>query len=152
MLLLANFGQYKLIQKKTENDWNPGTWVLIWEYSARAIQWIPTWPGLDGFHNFLCSWALDKSSLSIWRVKFQIQTKSWWNQKDVIKIVLPFCLSAWFGLSYLNKNANIVENHLNLIMLVFIGYLWLSTFRWVPICQGFSHFLRYFSVILYWQN
>ena len=24
--------------------------VLIWEYSARAIQWIPTWQGLDGFH------------------------------------------------------------------------------------------------------
>ena len=24
--------------KKPENDWNPGIWVLIWEFSARAIQ------------------------------------------------------------------------------------------------------------------
>ena len=32
-----------------KNDWNPGTWVLIWEYSARAIQWIPAWQGLDFF-------------------------------------------------------------------------------------------------------
>ena len=35
--------------KILKNDWNLGTWVLIWEYSMRAIQWIPTWLGLDGF-------------------------------------------------------------------------------------------------------
>ena len=23
--------------KKLKNDWNPGVWVLIWEYSAGAI-------------------------------------------------------------------------------------------------------------------
>ena len=28
-------------------DWTPGKWVLIREYSARAIQWIPTWQGWD---------------------------------------------------------------------------------------------------------
>ena len=33
---------------------NPGTRVLIWEYSARAIKWIPTWQGYDDFHDFFC--------------------------------------------------------------------------------------------------
>ena len=37
-----------MMQKYLRNDWNPGTWVLIWEYSVRAIQWISTWQGLDG--------------------------------------------------------------------------------------------------------
>ena len=32
------------------------------------------------------------------------------------------------------------ENHLNPVMLVFIGKFTLSTLSWVPICQGFSHF------------
>ena len=36
------FGHYKKMQKIWKNYWNPGTWVLIWEYSVRAIQWIPT--------------------------------------------------------------------------------------------------------------
>ena len=40
-----------------------------------------------------------------------------------------------------HKEAKIFENHLNPVMLVFIGKLSLSTLRWVPICQGFSHFL-----------
>ena len=41
---------------------------LIWEYSARAIQWIPTWQGLDGFQKSLRSCASEESSLSIGRV------------------------------------------------------------------------------------
>ena len=32
------------------------------------------------------------------------------------------------------------ENHLNPVVLVFIGKLSRSTVRWVPICHGFSHF------------
>ena len=48
MLLVANMVITKWC-KKPENDWNPGKWVLIWEYSTRAIQWIPIWQGLDGF-------------------------------------------------------------------------------------------------------
>ena len=31
------------------HDWNPGIWVLTWESSARAIQWIPTWQGFQCF-------------------------------------------------------------------------------------------------------
>ena len=41
--------------KKLKNDWNPGIWVLTWEYSVRAIQWIPTWQGLDVFQKSLLS-------------------------------------------------------------------------------------------------
>ena len=53
------------------SDWNPDTWVLIWETSVRAIQWIPTWhsQGLGGFQKYLCPCASDESSLSNGRVK-----------------------------------------------------------------------------------
>ena len=42
-------------------------------YSSESIQrelpqWIPTWQGLNGFQRFLCSCALDESSVSIGRV------------------------------------------------------------------------------------
>ena len=62
--------------KMLENDWNPGIWVLIWEHSARAFQWIPTWQGLNGFQKSLHSCALDERSLSIGRVKCFIQPAS----------------------------------------------------------------------------
>ena len=55
--------------KNMKNDINHRKWVLIWEYSARAIQWIPTWQGLGSFQKFLCPCTLDESSLSIGRVK-----------------------------------------------------------------------------------
>ena len=35
------------MQKTMKNDWNPGIWVLIWEYSVGAFKWIPTWQGRD---------------------------------------------------------------------------------------------------------
>ena len=64
VLLVANleFGQYKMMQKKKrrlKNYWNPGTWVLIWQYSARDFQWIATWQGLDDFRKSLHPWVLD---------------------------------------------------------------------------------------------
>ena len=46
---LANSKWYK----KAEKWLNLGTPVLIWEHSARAIQWIPTWQGLDDFRKSL---------------------------------------------------------------------------------------------------
>ena len=49
-------------------DWNPGKWVLIWQCSVWAFQWIPTWQGLDGFQKCLHPCPLDESSLSIGRV------------------------------------------------------------------------------------
>ena len=52
-LLVANLVNRKLSEKKLRNDRSPGTWVLIWEYSSRAIQWIPTWQGLGVFQKSL---------------------------------------------------------------------------------------------------
>ena len=54
--------------KILENCWNPGRWVLIWEHSARAFQWVPTQHSCDDFHKSLHSCALDESSLRIERV------------------------------------------------------------------------------------
>ena len=66
-----------------KDDWNPGTWVLIWEYSARAFRWTPTWQGLDALHP--C--ALDESSLSIGRVNFVLKVTSkllkWYNKPNI---------------------------------------------------------------------
>ena len=67
MLLVANLANINWCKKNFENDWNPGTWVLLWEYSAKAIQWIPTWQGLDVFQKSLHC-ALGESRPSIGRV------------------------------------------------------------------------------------
>ena len=44
-----------------------------------------------------------------------------------------------------HKVAKNFENHLNPVMSVFIGQLSLSALRWVPMCQGFSHFQFFFA-------
>ena len=54
MLHVASLANTKWC-KKLENDFNLGTWILILEYSARAIQWIPAWQGLDGFQKTVAS-------------------------------------------------------------------------------------------------
>ena len=64
MLLVAYLANTKWC-KNLKKYWNPGTLVLIWEYSVRAIQWIPT--SIKCFQNVLCSCALDESSLTIGR-------------------------------------------------------------------------------------
>ena len=50
--------------KNLKNDlpWNMGTHLRV---LARAILWIPTRQGLDGFQKYLPSCALDESSHSI---------------------------------------------------------------------------------------
>ena len=58
-----------MMQKKLKIYWNLGIGVLIWGYSARAFQWLPTWQGLDDFQKSLLTCALDESSLSIGRFK-----------------------------------------------------------------------------------
>ena len=60
------FGHYKMMQKTLLKPWQL---VLIWEYSVRAIQWIPTWHGLICFQTALNPCGFDESSLSIERVK-----------------------------------------------------------------------------------
>ena len=51
--------------KILKNQWDPGIWVLIWEYSVRDIQWVPTWWGLDGFQKSSRSCALSKVALAL---------------------------------------------------------------------------------------
>ena len=49
------------------NDWNPGTWVLIWECSARAIQWKPTWQDSDVFQKsvYACHYISNPALMKI---------------------------------------------------------------------------------------
>ena len=56
------------MQKTYKSTENPGTLVLIWEYSTRAIQWVPTWQVLDGFQKIFASLCLEEIGLSIGRV------------------------------------------------------------------------------------
>ena len=63
LLLVANFAKAKWC--KTSWKWLK-PWH-IWEQSARAFQWIPTWWGFNNFRKSLCSCALDESNISIGR-------------------------------------------------------------------------------------
>ena len=90
-----------------------------------------TWQGLNGFQNFLCSWALDKSNLSIGRVN------------------LPNAEATFIQRTFVAK---IFENDLNPVMLVFIGYLSLSNSQMSTHVPGFQPFFRVFGIILYWPR
>ena len=106
--------------KKLKNDWTPGTLVLIWEYSSRAIQWIPTWHALDGFQKSLHPYDLIESSLSIGRVKHE------WN-KSVIPEVAEQLLTI-VVISVLPKHSS--QNILKVFWLELnqpTGLLWLSS-------------------------
>ena len=88
MLVVALMLPIQNNAKKLKYDWNPGTWVLIWEYSARAIQWIPTWKGLDGFQKSLCPCVLGKSSLSIGRVNPTLSLEISTNKNTLYRQIL----------------------------------------------------------------
>ena len=66
MLLMSNLANTKLC-KKPEKGLKPWHMVIIWDCSARAIQWIPRWQGVDGFRKIFASFCLNKNSLSIGR-------------------------------------------------------------------------------------
>ena len=78
---MANVANIKWCEN-LKNDRNPDKWVLICEYSARAFQWIPTWQGFNGFQKAFRPCALDKSNLSIGRVKCK-----WVNWHQIIVAV-----------------------------------------------------------------
>ena len=59
------------------------------------------------------------------------------------EIFNPFNVEATFVQS--TRIQRFFENYLNPVMLVFIGKRLLSTLRWVPICQGLSHFSVFFA-------
>ena len=69
-----------MMQKTWKITKNPGKWVLIGEYSVRAIQWIPTLQSYDDFQKSLCPCALDQSSLSIGRVNLIVSFAHTWHQ------------------------------------------------------------------------
>ena len=77
-------------------------WVLIYEYSERAIQWIPTWQGLEVFQKYLRPCALDRSSLSIGRVR---QWERVFNMKFFAAV--PFGRRAIIGYEFEDSAAEI---------------------------------------------
>ena len=93
---LANKKWCKQSEKKKPKK-NPGKWVLIWELSARAIQWIPTWQGLDDNQIFLHPRALNKSNLSIGMVKV---ASSGEPRAVFLPLLLPHNISVCVWLSY----------------------------------------------------
>ena len=93
-------------KKQLKNNRNPGTRVLIWEYTARAFQSMPTWQGLDGFQKSLHPCVLDVSSLSIGRVTSSLRHaevsmfgRAWcgdlWKWQKIL-------ISWWFSFCYIN--------------------------------------------------
>ena len=66
LLLVANLVNTKWCNKpeKWLKPWHMGTHLRV-----RAIQWIPTWQGLNAFQKSLHPCPLEESSLSIERVK-----------------------------------------------------------------------------------
>ena len=81
-----------------------GTWVLIWEYSVRANQWISSWQSKCFFKN-LHPWALNESSISIESVKMEC-----WNAKHAVKkwlvhrcLAVTILLSLWYYHRHLNR-------------------------------------------------
>ena len=52
----------------------------------------------------------------------------------------PLTLQCWGYFRPKRKGVKMFENHLNPVMLVFIGELSLSTLWWIPIFKGFNHF------------
>ena len=51
LTLIMQVANLRPIQNDAKNlkiFWNPGTWVLIWQFSATAIQSLPTWQGRYG--------------------------------------------------------------------------------------------------------
>ena len=81
MLVVDNLANSKWC--KTPKKWLKlcsGMWVLdICEYSARALQWIPTRKGLDGFQKYLRPYALTVSCLGLNFKQKKLNFKSWEN-------------------------------------------------------------------------
>ena len=66
------------------------------------------------------------------------------SSSDLLQNILPLTLPMLRLLSPKAQGCKIFENHLNPVILVFIGKLSLRALRWVPICQGFGHFPGFF--------
>ena len=111
--------------KDLKNDWNPGTWVLIWEYSARAIQWIPTRQGLDGFLKnvlVLVLWTKVASALKGLKKFYSVIEKDPFQMLHHIVLILYyiilssywcFLLSEYFNMKNIHMNINVTKPRLS---------------------------------------
>ena len=116
-------------------DWNPGTWLLIWEYSMRAFWWIPTWQDLDDFQNSLSSCALDECSLGIERVNMTVNIVWWLSSCALVVSALKgliwhysFHLFLLIGLS--KEGWHIFKNLAAELLILLFGF-----FTFVPAIQ-----------------
>ena len=138
MLLIANF-TIQNDAKKLKNDWNPGMWVLIWEYSVRDIQWILTWQGLDGFQKALRSCALDESSHSIERVKTGFWDHLYCFHKLYILPGLTFPWTPWLFVEDLQRDDD--YSHIHLVVWSIVPELWIG-----------PHYICFFLHWLLWKT
>ena len=105
--------------KKLKNDRNPGLWVFIWEYSARANQWIPTWQGLDGYQKSLHPCALRKVALALEGFKEILEFKL----NPLLRNKVFFIKYAWFAV-YLS-----FWNLFFIFWITIASRCWVSTFK-----------------------
>ena len=97
-----------------ENDWNPGTWVLIWVYSAGAIQWVPTWQGVDGFKKLCVLVLWMKVALALEGLRNMLSPPS-----HNLKIYcLEFLPRSWYHCLFTANDASFQEDSRMKIVLV----------------------------------
>ena len=72
----------------------------------------------------------------IWLLQLQLGRSCLYKRDTPLK---PF--QCWRYFHPKHKDTKIFENHLYPVMLVFIRKLSPSSFRWVPMCQGFNQLL-----------
>ena len=70
--------------KKLKNDWNLGTWVLIWEYLASTIQWIPTWQISMVYKNICILELWTKVALALERLNLNNV-----SYRKTFKVIIP---------------------------------------------------------------
>ena len=76
LIIEYNFSGYltlmQLVANLVNSKWckNPEKWCKSWQMGT--FQWIPTWQGLNDFHNIFLFCALDESNVSCRRVKGEL--------------------------------------------------------------------------------
>ena len=128
-----------------KNYWNPIIWVLIWEYSARAIQWIPTWQGLDDFQNLLISSALDESSLSIERVNWSVGMGT--VENSTVRFGFRFCFYGSVLSRFPKRFINDISWIRNYAMECVAELAWTCKFLYTSSLASFSMLRRLLRIV-----
>ena len=106
----------------------------IWKYSARAIQWVPTWQGLDGSQKSLHPCAFGKSSLSIRKA----------NSGELLFLCHPAVIYSACWRSVLSKCLDSTISHI-------FGSI--SYWTWlVWYCVFYSSLVFYFESLSEWND